>query len=215
MARRSRGLVSRWLPTVVGLVFLVALVVVVARVMGPESGATATPPPAGDPAPEGSGAGDAFGVTTTSSPLPSGCETVVVSPPGAAEEFLGDLCVPDGTVRDTTIALVHGGGGFGGALPRAVDRLPDLRRDHPLAPLARARAGRGGRGAVGAGQRRRARGAVRAGGRARDLRRRPPRRPTRGHPRRPLLPGHRAVARHVRRHRRVHQIGRASCRERA
>ncbi|HMQ25595.1 MAG TPA: alpha/beta hydrolase [Acidimicrobiales bacterium] len=114
MARRSRGLVSRWLPTVVGLVFLVGLVVVVARVMGPESDATATAPPAGDPRPEGSAASDAFGVTTTSSPLPSGCETVVVSPPGAAEEFLGDLCVPDGTVRDTTIVLVHGGGGFGG-----------------------------------------------------------------------------------------------------
>ena len=110
MARRTRSLVSRLAPTAFGLVCLVAIVVVVARTM------------ADDPAASSGGAdpgaaavtNDAFGVTTTSSPLPEGCETVVVSPPDAAEEFLGDLCLPEGAARDSVIVLVHGGGGFGG-----------------------------------------------------------------------------------------------------
>ncbi len=113
MARHTRGRVSRWLPTVVGLVCLVGLVVVVARVMAPgsPSGTAAEPTEAGADAEP---AGDAFGVTTTSSPLPGGCETVVVSPPDAADQYQGDLCLPEGFVNDTAIVLVHGGGGFGG-----------------------------------------------------------------------------------------------------
>lgn len=109
MARRSRGLLARWLPALVGLVVLAGLVVVVARLTAPDP--VAAPGPAGA---DGEGPSDAVGITTTSSPLPEGCETVVVSPPGAAQEFQGDLCLPAGAARDTVIVLVHGGGGFGG-----------------------------------------------------------------------------------------------------
>lgn len=114
MARRRSGRVGRLVPTLFGLVCLVGLVVVVARVMAPKpsagpAGASSEQVPAGAPT-----AGDAFGVTTTSSPLPGGCETVVVSPPGAADQYQGDLCLPEGFVNDTAIVLVHGGGGFGG-----------------------------------------------------------------------------------------------------
>ena len=115
MAPRSRGRLSRILPRLLGLACLVGLVVVVARVMsddtagGGSSGGGASDATAGEVA-----RSDAFGVTTTSSPLPAGCETVTVSPPGAADQYEGDLCVPDGAVNDTAVVLVHGGGGYGG-----------------------------------------------------------------------------------------------------
>jgi acetyl esterase/lipase len=95
-----------------GLLALVAIVVVAAKVMAPEdtgpigSAAPTSAPPAG---------GDAFGVTTTSSPLPEGCETVTYTPPDATEALQGDLCRPEGAAaRDTAVVLVHGGGGYGG-----------------------------------------------------------------------------------------------------
>ncbi|MCB1015986.1 MAG: alpha/beta hydrolase [Acidimicrobiales bacterium] len=112
MARHSRGRLSRLLPTLFGLACLVGLVVGVAAYMSSDtdSGSADEAAADGDPG----AAGDAIGITTTSSPLPEGCETVTVSPPEAADQYQADLCLPTGTARDTAIVLVHGGGGFGG-----------------------------------------------------------------------------------------------------
>ncbi len=105
------------MPTLFGLACLAGLVVGAGMYMSSYDGSTSSGSDlagtgAGD-GPDGQG-GDAFGVTTTSSPLPEGCETVVVTPPSASDQFEGDLCQPEALPRDTAIVLVHGGGGYGG-----------------------------------------------------------------------------------------------------
>jgi len=105
-------------PTLFGLLCLVGIVVGVAVLMSPsdDGAGTRVDTTDGSAGSDGSSgaAGDAFGVTTTSSPLPEGCETVVVTPPAASDEYQGDLCLPEGLPKQTAIVLVHGGGGYGG-----------------------------------------------------------------------------------------------------